>query len=166
MVLPRHAKTLAVEANDAKTSPSAEVLSTREPSISCSPLAQIWSCANISSHFSPHFVSLRITSKVHFKAEEHLQPDPRYSRPCIDLLCHYPFIGSEPILPPALPPTMSTAPEQQQETPATTQPEAPRQTVAADDNLSCQWDKCSERCTSAEALFVSYDHCEISCTIV
>jgi hypothetical protein len=24
----------------------------------------------------------------------------------------------------------------------------------ADDSLSCQWEKCSERCTSAEALFV------------
>lgn len=33
--------------------------------------------------------------------------------------------------------------------------EAPRAPIAADDNLSCQWDKCSERCTSAEALFVS-----------
>ncbi|TVY73626.1 pH-response transcription factor, partial [Lachnellula suecica] len=53
---------------------------------------------------------------------------------------------------------MSTAPEQQQDTSATTQAEAPRQSVAADDNLSCQWEKCSERCTSAESLF---DHiCE------
>jgi len=29
-----------------------------------------------------------------------------------------------------------------------------RQSVAADDNLACQWEKCSERCTSAENLFV------------
>ncbi|KAL2074783.1 hypothetical protein VTL71DRAFT_8562 [Oculimacula yallundae] len=36
---------------------------------------------------------------------------------------------------------------------ATTAVEAPRPVVAADDNLSCQWDKCSERCPSAEALF-------------
>lgn len=35
--------------------------------------------------------------------------------------------------------------------------EAPRPAVAADDNLACQWDKCAERCTSAEALFVSQD---------
>ncbi|TVY52035.1 pH-response transcription factor pacC [Lachnellula cervina] len=49
-----------------------------------------------------------------------------------------------------------SAPEQ--ETPATTQEEAPRPVVTADDNLSCQWDKCSERCISPEALF---DHiCE------
>lgn len=32
--------------------------------------------------------------------------------------------------------------------------EAQRPVVAADDNLSCQWDKCSERCISPEALFV------------
>ncbi|CZT50491.1 probable pH-response transcription factor pacC/RIM101 [Rhynchosporium secalis] len=36
---------------------------------------------------------------------------------------------------------------------ASTAAEAPRPVVAADDNLSCQWDKCSERCPSAEALF-------------
>ncbi|KAH6682096.1 transcription regulator PAC1 [Halenospora varia] len=50
---------------------------------------------------------------------------------------------------------MSAAPEQQQETPATTtaQPEVARPVVTGDDNLSCQWDKCSEKCTSAEALF-------------
>ncbi|CZR54379.1 probable pH-response transcription factor pacC/RIM101 [Phialocephala subalpina] len=36
---------------------------------------------------------------------------------------------------------------------STAAPEAPRPAIAADDNLSCQWDKCSERCTSAEALF-------------
>lgn len=53
--------------------------------------------------------------------------------------------------------TMSApAQEPQQEVAATATPvEAPRQTIAADDNLSCQWDKCSERCPSAEALFVS-----------
>ncbi|KAE8451296.1 protein with putative role during mitosis [Mollisiaceae sp. DMI_Dod_QoI] len=46
-----------------------------------------------------------------------------------------------------------SAPDPQQE--ATTAPatEVPRPAIAADDNLSCQWDKCSERCTSAEALF-------------
>jgi Zinc finger, C2H2 type len=38
--------------------------------------------------------------------------------------------------------------------------EAPKPIAAAttdsdSDSLSCQWDKCSERCTSAEALFVS-----------
>lgn len=33
-----------------------------------------------------------------------------------------------------------------------------RQNLASDDNLACQWDKCTERCESAEAL---YDHiCE------
>lgn len=59
---------------------------------------------------------------------------------------------------------MSAAPEQQQqETPpaTTTQAEAPRQVIAADDNLSCQWDKCNERCTSAETLFVSKQDSEI-----
>ena len=47
-----------------------------------------------------------------------------------------------------------SAPEQHQETAPTTAADAPRPVVAADDNLSCQWDKCTERCTSAEALFV------------
>ncbi|KAF4624243.1 hypothetical protein G7Y89_g13929 [Cudoniella acicularis] len=48
----------------------------------------------------------------------------------------------------------AASPEQQQDSPATTtQPEASRPVIAADDNLSCQWDKCSEKCTSAEALF-------------
>jgi hypothetical protein len=36
----------------------------------------------------------------------------------------------------------------------TVQQEASRPAITADDNLSCQWDKCTERCTSAEALFV------------
>jgi hypothetical protein len=49
---------------------------------------------------------------------------------------------------------MSTQEQPQEPAPAAA-PEAPRPAVAADDNLSCQWDKCSERCTSAEALFVS-----------
>ncbi|KAH8595556.1 hypothetical protein B0O99DRAFT_543524 [Bisporella sp. PMI_857] len=57
-----------------------------------------------------------------------------------------------------------TQPPQQQQQQAPQQPEqqpvappavaeAPRPVPAADDNLSCQWDKCSERCTSAEQLF-------------
>jgi len=33
---------------------------------------------------------------------------------------------------------------------------APQQQPVGDDNLACQWDKCSERCTSAEQLFVSH----------
>lgn len=34
--------------------------------------------------------------------------------------------------------------------------EAPKPVATAEsDSLSCQWDKCSEKCTSAEALFVS-----------
>ncbi|KAG9235299.1 transcription regulator PAC1 [Amylocarpus encephaloides] len=32
-------------------------------------------------------------------------------------------------------------------------PDAPKPVVADTDSLSCQWDKCSEKCTSAEALF-------------
>jgi len=32
-----------------------------------------------------------------------------------------------------------------------------RQSIAADDNLACQWEKCNERCTSAENLFVCPD---------
>lgn len=52
---------------------------------------------------------------------------------------------------------MSATQDQHPEPPATSA-EAPRPSVASDDNLSCQWDKCSERCASAEALF---DHiCE------
>ncbi|KAI9050021.1 hypothetical protein LZ554_006166 [Drepanopeziza brunnea f. sp. 'monogermtubi'] len=47
--------------------------------------------------------------------------------------------------------------QQQQQPPEVAAPpaatEAPRPVIAADDNLSCQWDKCSERCPSAEALF-------------
>jgi hypothetical protein len=54
------------------------------------------------------------------------------------------------------PSTMSApAQEQQQDAaPAAAAADAARQSIAADDNLACQWDKCSERCTSAEALFV------------
>ncbi len=52
------------------------------------------------------------------------------------------------------------AQEQQQDTAAaaaapTATADSSRQSIAADDNLACQWDKCSERCSSAEALFVS-----------
>lgn len=63
--------------------------------------------------------------------------------------------ASEAHWPAQQPLVMSTVPaqDQQQQDAATTTVEAPRQTVTADDNLSCQWDKCSERCTSAEALF-------------
>lgn len=44
--------------------------------------------------------------------------------------------------------------QQQQDTTVTAASVEPhRQSISADDNLSCQWDKCSERCTSAEALF-------------
>lgn len=58
---------------------------------------------------------------------------------------------------------MSAAPAQEPQPEAAAAPapaaaaaaEAPRPAIAADDNLSCQWDKCSERCPSAEALFVS-----------
>ncbi|EHK99128.1 putative pH-response transcription factor pacC/RIM101 [Glarea lozoyensis 74030] len=40
--------------------------------------------------------------------------------------------------------------------------EAPKPVAAAEtDSLSCQWDKCSEKCTSAEALFLHQEHiCE------
>jgi len=54
---------------------------------------------------------------------------------------------------------MSAAPAQEPRPEAAAAPapaaaaEAPRPAIAADDNLSCQWDKCSERCPSAEALF-------------
>ncbi|PVH86842.1 hypothetical protein DL98DRAFT_510316 [Cadophora sp. DSE1049] len=52
---------------------------------------------------------------------------------------------------------MSAAPAQEPQPEAAAAPapaaEAPRPAIAADDNLSCQWDKCSERCPSAEALF-------------
>lgn len=40
-------------------------------------------------------------------------------------------------------------------TTAATASEAPRQHAAADDNLACQWDKCTEHCESPEALYVS-----------
>ncbi|KAK6585548.1 hypothetical protein PZA11_002275 [Diplocarpon coronariae] len=53
-------------------------------------------------------------------------------------------------------PNHDTQPQQQQQqevTSTTTAAEAPRPVIASDDNLSCQWDKCSERCSSAEALF-------------
>ncbi|RDW71105.1 putative pH-response transcription factor pacC [Coleophoma cylindrospora] len=43
---------------------------------------------------------------------------------------------------------------QQVAAPAPQQAEVARAVVAADDSLACQWDKCSERCASAEALFV------------
>ena len=59
---------------------------------------------------------------------------------------------------PPHPPKMSApAQEQQQDTASATAATADssRQSIAADDNLACQWDKCSERCSSAEALFVS-----------
>jgi hypothetical protein len=59
--------------------------------------------------------------------------------------------------------TMSAAPQEQQQdtatataTAAATSADVSRQSIAADDNLACQWEKCSERCTSAEALFVSW----------
>ncbi|PBP28787.1 transcription regulator PAC1 [Diplocarpon rosae] len=44
-------------------------------------------------------------------------------------------------------------PQHQDVTSSTTATEAPRPVIASDDNLSCQWDKCTERCPSAEALF-------------
>lgn len=47
---------------------------------------------------------------------------------------------------------MSAAPQEEAAPASTTET---RPSIAADDNLSCQWDKCTERCTSAEALFVS-----------
>lgn len=50
---------------------------------------------------------------------------------------------------------MSVQEQQHQEPAAPNAPEAPRPAAGSDDNLSCQWDKCSERCVSAEALFVS-----------
>ena len=43
-------------------------------------------------------------------------------------------------------------PQQQDVTPAVAADA--RQSIAGDDNLACQWEKCSERCTSAENLFV------------
>jgi len=43
------------------------------------------------------------------------------------------------------------APAQQQQQQPQTQAEVPR--PAVDDSLSCQWEKCSEKCSSAEALF-------------
>ncbi|PBP26498.1 transcription regulator PAC1 [Diplocarpon rosae] len=59
-------------------------------------------------------------------------------------------------------PVQEQQPQQQQQQPqqqhqdvptTTTASEAPRPVIASDDNLSCQWDKCTERCPSAEALF-------------
>jgi hypothetical protein len=48
---------------------------------------------------------------------------------------------------------------QDQQTPAgastSTAVESARQQIVTDDNLPCQWDKCNERCDSAEALYVS-----------
>lgn len=36
---------------------------------------------------------------------------------------------------------------------------AARPPAATDDTLACQWERCSEKCPSAEALFVSFDLC-------
>jgi hypothetical protein len=53
---------------------------------------------------------------------------------------------------------MSVPQEQAPQDTAAPAADARPTTIAADDNLACQWEKCSERCTSAEALF---DHiCE------
>jgi len=49
--------------------------------------------------------------------------------------------------------TSSTTPAAPAPAPAPTAAEITRQ-VSNDDNLACQWDKCSERCESAEALYV------------
>lgn len=50
---------------------------------------------------------------------------------------------------------MSATENTTQEAPAAPAAEGSRPAVTADDNLACQWDKCSDRCASAEALFVS-----------
>ncbi|KAG0646990.1 pH-response transcription factor, partial [Hyphodiscus hymeniophilus] len=54
--------------------------------------------------------------------------------------------------------TMSAQEQHQESAAAPVETPLPRPVIAADDNLSCQWDKCTERCVSPEALF---DHiCE------
>ncbi|RDL40735.1 uncharacterized protein BP5553_00714 [Venustampulla echinocandica] len=40
-----------------------------------------------------------------------------------------------------------------QEASVPTQSDPAKQTIATDDSLACQWDKCSEKCASAESLF-------------
>jgi hypothetical protein len=50
---------------------------------------------------------------------------------------------------------MSAAENTTQEAPAAPTAEGSRPAVTTDDNLACQWEKCSDRCASAEALFVS-----------
>jgi len=49
---------------------------------------------------------------------------------------------------------MSANENSAQETPAAPAGEASRPAIVDNDNLACQWDKCSDRCPSAEALFV------------
>lgn len=73
-------------------------------------------------------------------------------------------VAENPSAAPAAQPAQTASTPQQQhqqpvaqaQTPATSQPPATPTTAGAGDSLTCQWQNCGERLSTAEALYVSF----------